>query len=114
MVRNATHFLRLLTVLFCAGALRAAAPSLRSGILPLAFEENHGQADGTVRFLARTGGYTLQLRPSGATFTRAGTTSIAMSLVNANLTPRLTGVDQLPGMIHYFVGERSQWKANIP
>jgi hypothetical protein len=31
------------------------------GKLPLSFEANHGQADGRVRFLSRTGGYTLFL-----------------------------------------------------
>src|SRR5258708_23458690 len=31
------------------------------GKLPLSFEANHGQADGQVKFLSRTGGYTLFL-----------------------------------------------------
>src|SRR5882762_11079194 len=31
------------------------------GNLPLSFEANHGQADGRVKFLSRTGGYTLFL-----------------------------------------------------
>src|SRR6266481_1347943 len=31
------------------------------GKLPLSFEANHGQADGRVKFLSRTGGYTLFL-----------------------------------------------------
>ena len=31
------------------------------GKLPLAFEANHGQTDGRVKFLSRTGGYSLFL-----------------------------------------------------
>jgi hypothetical protein len=31
------------------------------GKLPLSFEANHGQADGRVKFLSRTGGYALFL-----------------------------------------------------
>src|SRR5713101_2235575 len=41
---------------------KAQAKTLDSyGKLPLSFEANHGQADGRVKFLSRTGGYTLFL-----------------------------------------------------
>src|SRR5713226_4660243 len=41
---------------------KAQAKILESyGKLPLSFEANHGQADGRVKFLSRTGGYTLFL-----------------------------------------------------
>ena len=39
----------------------------RYGKLPLAFEANHGQADGRVDFLARAAGQTAYLTPTGAT-----------------------------------------------
>src|ERR1700719_4689283 len=39
------------------------------GKLPLSFEANHGQADSRVKFLSRTGGYSLFLTEDGAVFT---------------------------------------------
>ncbi len=46
----------------------AAAARLSSayGKLPISFEVNQGQTDGSVQFLARTAGYTLFLTPSEA------------------------------------------------
>jgi len=116
MTWDAIPFRNTFPLLFWAATLLGAAspPAPNYGKLPLAFEENRGQADTAVRFLARTGRYTLQFSPSGATLTESGATPIAMSLDGANPSPRLTGVEQLPGTIHYFVGERSQWKTNIP
>jgi hypothetical protein len=38
-----------------------AGVSASYGKLPLSFEANHGQADGRVKFLSRTGSYTLFL-----------------------------------------------------
>jgi hypothetical protein len=42
------------------------------GKLPLSFEANHGQADGRVKFLSRTGGYTLFLTGDEAVFAMRG------------------------------------------
>jgi len=42
------------------------------GKLPLNFEANHGQADGRVKFLSRTGGYTLFLTADEAVLTLRG------------------------------------------
>src|ERR1039458_3732458 len=46
----------------------ATAPRLSSayGKLPISFEVNRGQADGSVQFLARGAGYTLFLTPGEA------------------------------------------------
>src|SRR5258707_2654069 len=46
------------------------------GKLPLSFEANHGQADGRVKFLSRTGGYTLFLTTDEAV--------LAMRVTKAN------------------------------
>src|SRR6266853_6360602 len=43
------------------------------GKLPLSFEANHGQADGQVKFLSRTGGYTLFLTGDEAVLALRGT-----------------------------------------
>src|SRR5712692_385545 len=42
------------------------------GNLPLSFEANHGQADGQVKFLSRTGGYTLFLTGDEAVLAMRG------------------------------------------
>src|SRR5229473_2765655 len=42
------------------------------GKLPLSFEPNHGEADGRVKFLSRTGGYTLFLTGDEAVLAMRG------------------------------------------
>ena len=42
------------------------------GKLPLSFEANHGQADARVKFLSRTGGYSLFLTGDEAVFALSG------------------------------------------
>src|SRR5712692_937462 len=52
---------------------KAQAKILESyGKLPLSFEANHGQADGRVKFLSRTGGYTLFLTADEAVLALRG------------------------------------------
>src|SRR6266849_6403601 len=52
---------------------KAQAKTLDSyGKLPLSFEANHGQADGRVKFLSRTGGYTLFLTGDEAVLAMRG------------------------------------------
>jgi hypothetical protein len=112
------------------------------GKLPLAFEANHGQTDKRVKFLSRTGGYTLFLTadqavltlsrkktddphkakiagashksPSSMAATKAGGV-LRMKLRNANPAAKVTGVDELPGTSNYFIGnDRTKWQANVP
>src|SRR5437899_3883735 len=107
------------------------------GKLPLSFEANQGQTDPQVKFLARGRGYTLFLSPDEAVLTltkvdahaklrisgeatlvepekRAGTV-LRMKLLGANPTPRVTGVEELPGRSNYFVGDDpKKWRANVP
>ncbi|MBK6460867.1 MAG: hypothetical protein IPF92_07655 [Myxococcales bacterium] len=52
-----------------AGVSGAAAPPAKWGHLPMRFEENAGQVDDQVRFVARSGGTTLFLTDEGATLT---------------------------------------------
>jgi Big-like domain-containing protein/beta-propeller repeat-containing protein len=111
------------------------------GKLPLSFEANHGQTDGRVKFLSRTGGYTLFLTgdeavltlsakktstnkpkiagaahtpPSGMTEHKAGGV-LRMKLRNANLAAKVTGVDELAGTSNYFIGnDPAKWRTNVP
>ena len=84
------------------------------GQLPLSFEVNQGQADARVRFLARGQGYGIFLTDNGAAFSLGGS-ALHMRLQDAATSPRITGVDQLPGKVNYLVGNKSSdWRTNIP
>src|SRR5438876_237457 len=107
------------------------------GKLPLSFEANQGQTEPQVKFLSRGSGYTLFLTSAEAVLMltkadahakgrisheatlvepekRAGTV-LRMKLLGANPTPRVTGVEELPGRSNYFVGnDPKKWRANVP
>ena len=114
------------------------------GKLPLHFEANQGQTDPQVKFLSRGSGYTLFLTPTEAVLalrkpqenqekstarsrrmlngklrraarTRMKTTVLRMRLVGASPTPKVSGLEELPGKSNYFIGnDRSKWHSNIP
>ena len=111
------------------------------GKLPLHFEANQGQTDPQVKFLSRGSGYTLFLTPTEAVLalrkpqekatalsrrglrgklrraarTKRETTVLRMRLVGASPTPKVSGLEELPGKSNYFIGnDRSKWRANIP
>jgi hypothetical protein len=95
----------------------------RYGDLPLSFEANQGQADRQVRFLSRGSGYTFFLAPSEAVLAFSndshGKNSHApvlhMRLEGSNADPRVSGVDQLPGVSNYFIGQDPQgWRTSVP
>lgn len=110
------------------------------GGLPMRFEPNVGQTDDRVRFLARGAGYTLFLTPDesvmvlgGPAATSAATTgngskadgtrqSIPASdpsvlrtrLEGANSQPEVEGIDPLPGITNYFIGnDPAKWHTDI-
>jgi len=106
------------------------------GRLPLSFEANHGQADEKVKFLSRGSGYNLFLTSTeavlslrkaqsedkaarGSALHKADkpepATVVSMKLVGANADPRITGANQLPGKVNYFLGkDPKKWRTNIP
>src|ERR1039458_7889673 len=111
------------------------------GKLPLSFEANHGQADARVKFLSRTGGYSLFLTGDEAVLALNGKkasrdkTKIAgaahplqssmaehkaggvlrMKLRNANPAAKVTGMDELSGKSNYFIGnDPTKWRTNVP
>ena len=55
------------------------------GKLPLSFEANHGQADARVKFLSRTGGYSLFLTGDEAVLALSGKKSSPQGLKPASL-----------------------------
>lgn len=110
------------------GALAAASgPEVRVraiedyGRQPLAFEENLGQADPRVRFLTRGDGYTLFLTPGEAVVALRSSGKSETSRVlrlgwtGGSTTPRISGVERLPGSRHYLVGsDPARWRTRIP
>jgi hypothetical protein len=99
----------------------------------MSFEANQGQADSAVRFLARGQGYTILLKPSeaalalqswrqGARFPEKAparptpfTCVLKMKIEGANPFAPAKGLDQLPGLSNYFIGnDPGRWHTNIP
>ncbi len=110
------------------------------GHLPLSFEENRGQTDPQVKFLARGGGYSLFLTPTEAVLKlRAPSAAkkpakpsampiafhpdniekpkfsvVRIRLEGANPNSTASGVDALPGHSNYFIGkDRGKWRTGI-
>src|SRR5262249_13691836 len=114
-----------------------ATPTPDYGKLPLSFEQNVGQTDSHVDYIARTGGGTVYLTPTAAVFamqrsavsdphlagmpstkpeTRSSNpgTALYMNIVGANPNGRATGVNELPGKVNYFIGnDLAQWHTNV-
>jgi len=59
-------------------------------------------------------GYGIFLTDNGAAFSLGGS-ALHMRLQDAATSPRIAGVDQLPGNVNYLVGNKSSdWRTNIP
>src|SRR5579872_5463409 len=101
------------------------------GKLPLSFEANQGQADSQVKFISRGSGYSLFLTSTEAVLSlqepparkeplpsapsAKSAAVLRMKLVGANLSPQLTGRDELPGKSNYFFGNNpAKWRTNVP
>src|SRR6266536_2782587 len=113
------------------------------GKLPLSFEANRGQMDSEVKFFSRGSGYGIFISPTEAVLSlsrglpqktkgpEAGENLAApslheeaeapqrravlrMKLVGANPKPQLTGEEELPGKVNYFIGnDPKKWRTNV-
>jgi hypothetical protein len=101
------------------------------GALPMSFEANQGQADSSVRFVARGPGYTILLGSDEATLElessrpdrrfpeksqpKPSTRVFSMKIEGANPSAAVRPLDRLPGVSNYFIGnDPSRWHTNIP
>ncbi len=91
------------------------------GKLPLRFEQNLGQTDKSVRFLARNPRYTMFLTDNGAVFTLRKVEdnnvikrqAMSMRVVGANASPKIEGSDLVETKSNYMIGDRENWQSNV-
>src|SRR5271165_3585444 len=80
--------------------------------LPLVFEENRGQTDARVDFVARGNGYTAFLSPSGATVSIGGA-AVTMRVAGARAA-QLEAESPLASYSNYFVGnDPARWLKGV-
>jgi hypothetical protein len=106
------------------------------GNLPVAFEPNTGQTDARVRFLARGGGITAFFTDTEVALVLSRNhdskqlvvadqkrippsemehTVVRMKLENANRPRHEIGLEKLPGVSNYFIGNNpAKWHTNVP
>ncbi|MGO9271878.1 MAG: SBBP repeat-containing protein [Terriglobia bacterium] len=117
-----------------ANSRAAAAAGFKTSYasLPLSFELNQGQTDGTVRFLARGPGYSLFLTADEAVLAlrSGGSTGVGkaakdhgprtrdllrMRFLGANPNPVTAGREELAGKSNYFIGRDPHgWHTDVP
>ena len=114
-------------------ALSVASSGLaqrRTAELPLAFELNRGQSDGSVRFLARGAGMTAfftdtevvmllhrSRKPQGDRWQSREVEQavVRMKLLGANPPREARGLELLPGVSNYYLGnDPARWQTGVP
>jgi hypothetical protein len=89
--------------------------------LPLGFEENRGQAEADVRFLAYASGYAVYLS-RGSLLVRFDVKphdqghgeEIRIGITGADRSVEPQGIEVLPGTINYYIGkDPAQWKTGL-
>jgi uncharacterized repeat protein (TIGR01451 family) len=88
------------------------------GQLPLRFEANQGQFDARAQFTARGLNYALWLTPSGAVLSlqhgASEASALRVSLVGAAPAPAVAGIEPLPGVTNYYMGnDPARWQTNV-
>ncbi|HTS47764.1 MAG TPA: SBBP repeat-containing protein [Bryobacteraceae bacterium] len=105
------------------GAPPAGSAKVRENIakLPLRFEENQGQTDSQVKYLAHGNGYTLFLTPTAMAvqLKAAGVPNLSpalqMRLPGSSAKTSLEARDRLPGTTNYFIGnDPGKWHSSVP
>ena len=94
-------------------ASRSAAAS--GSPLPLVFEENRGQADPRVKFLARGAGYVLFITAAEAVLADRRTgQAVRVHFRGARPDVEIAGLEPLPGRIHYIRGRNyAEWCTGV-
>lgn len=89
--------------------------------LPLGFEQNVGQAEKDARFVCHAPGYTISFLHGELSLALAGKGNqqkpevVRVSLIGSNENVEPQGIDTLPGLIHYYVGnDPTKWTPDVP
>ena len=83
---------------------------------PLVFEQNVGQTDSKVRFLARSARYRLYLDDKSAVLQVAGEKNGAVlrtSLIGASSNARISGIEPQTSTTNYLLGSQASWKTGV-
>lgn len=95
------------------GGMRAMEPG-SFGSVGLYFEENLGQHENEVQFLARGEGYQVLLEARQARIQLLGGAEVQMRLASGNREATMEGRQLLPGPVHYLLGnDPSRWIRNV-
>jgi len=99
-----------------AAGRAAAGPREAFGRLPLAFEENRGQAEASAKFIARAPGYTVLLGEADAVVRLpGGAAAFRMSLAGGARAPRVSTTDRQVAVSHYLIGnDPAKWRSDVP
>jgi hypothetical protein len=117
-----------------AGLLKSLSAPENYGNLPLVFEPNDGQVDPSVRFLTHTHDMTVYFTDNETVMVlhkgeksdphrlrgqqahpQAETAVVRMKLAGAGRPGQVAGLDKLPGLSSYFIGnDPAKWRTNIP
>ncbi len=87
---------------------------------PLRFEQNLGQTDSRVDYLARGRHYAIFLNGEGAVLSLRGNTSqdrdmVKLRFAASNTAPFVEGLDRLEGETHYLRGsDPAAWRTGVP
>jgi uncharacterized repeat protein (TIGR01451 family) len=108
------------SLLFCALSLCLLTPAQADyGRLPMHFEENRGQTDPRVRFVARGAGYAFFITDTETVAVLqkqdAAPAVVRMRLIGASEQPHVEGDELFEGKSNYLLGsDPSQWRTNVP
>jgi hypothetical protein len=103
----------LITAMSSYAATERSVVALDS-TLPLAFEENRGQAPAGVSYISRSRSGTVLLGPGSIGLKLGEDKTIAMHFVGATARNAPAGEQKLPGVTSYFIGDESNWVRGIP
>jgi hypothetical protein len=101
----------------------AANSAARMKALPVSFEQNQGQVDSQVRFLAHTGNAAMYFTRGEAVLAIASRDSqnksqisvLRLKWIGANPPPQMLAEQPLPGRVNYLIGrDPAQWHTGIP
>src|SRR5262249_4864132 len=105
-------------IFLLAAAVLNAASDMRlvsaSGKLPLAFEENHGQAPAGVSFQSRTRSGVVWFWPGSVALKTNSGHEITMHFAGTTGPSAGVAEEKLPGVTSYMVGSENDWVRNVP